>query len=43
MNMYQYVDAVLIGMFLGWLYERTRSRQALYRTACSLRHPSVIG
>ena len=40
MNIYQYVGAVLIGMFLGWLYERTRSLlpciglHAAYNTMC---------
>ncbi|NHZ37566.1 CPBP family intramembrane glutamic endopeptidase [Massilia rubra] len=40
MNLYQYVGAVIIGVFLGWLYERTRSLlpcialHAAYNTAC---------
>ena len=40
MNIYQYVGAVIIGVFLGWLYERTRSLlpcialHAAYNTAC---------
>jgi uncharacterized protein len=40
MNLYQYVGAVLIGVLLGWLYERSRSLlpcialHAAYNTAC---------
>lgn len=40
MNIYQYVGAVIIGVFLGWLYERTKSLlpcialHAAYNTAC---------
>jgi membrane protease YdiL (CAAX protease family) len=42
MNLYQYVTAVLMGMYLGWLYERTRSLlpcialHATYNTASLL-------
>lgn len=40
MNTYQYVGAVIIGVFLGWLYERTKSLlpciglHAAYSTLC---------
>ncbi|HEX8611707.1 MAG TPA: type II CAAX endopeptidase family protein [Telluria sp.] len=40
MNIYQYVGAVIIGVFLGWLYERSKSLlpcialHAAYNTAC---------
>ncbi|MDM5178542.1 type II CAAX endopeptidase family protein [Massilia sp. DJPM01] len=40
MNIYQYVGAVIIGVFLGWLYERTKSLlpciglHAAYNTMC---------
>jgi membrane protease YdiL (CAAX protease family) len=42
MNLYQYVAAVLMGIYLGWLYERTRSLlpcialHATYNTASLL-------
>lgn len=42
LNLYQYIAAVLVGMLLGWLYERTRSLlpcialHATYNTACVL-------
>lgn len=40
MNLYQYIGATMMGMFLGWLYERTRSLlpcialHAAYNTMC---------
>ena len=42
MNLYQYVTAVIVGVFLGWLYERSRSLlpcialHAAYNTGCTL-------
>ncbi|MDQ1832644.1 CPBP family intramembrane glutamic endopeptidase [Massilia scottii] len=49
MNIYQYVGAVMIGMFLGWLYERTRSLlpciglHAAYNTMCVTQEWSDAG
>jgi len=42
LNLYQYVGGVIIGVFLGWLYERTRSLlpcialHATYNSGCML-------
>ncbi len=42
MNLYQFIAATILGLFLGWLYERTRSLwpcialHAAYNTACAI-------
>lgn len=42
MNLYQYVGGLLMGLFLGWLYERSKSLlpcialHASYNTACAV-------
>ncbi|WP_099875603.1 CPBP family intramembrane glutamic endopeptidase [Massilia violaceinigra] len=48
MNIYQYVGAVIIGVFLGWLYERTKSllpcigHHAAYNTLCVAQEWSYV-
>jgi membrane protease YdiL (CAAX protease family) len=48
MNLYQYVVAVIMGIFLGWLYERTKSLlpcialHAAYNLACTMLGSSGI-
>ena len=48
MNLYQYVSATIMGMFLGWLYERTRSLlpcialHAAYNTICVMASASRL-
>lgn len=48
MNLYQYIGATIMGMFLGWLYERSRSLlpcialHAVYNTLCVLARASRL-